>query len=139
MFTTSEFKIIHQRSDIRLSKNWTQTTDYKAENSIVNKHGELVTETYQGRKYRLISKMERSINCCEKFCRGFIGMIAALISLGLFLSFKSVRQLLSANKYDVRYALPIAESSREKDLLARIETLQRAEMERRQRRAEVTE
>lgn len=73
---------------------------------LVDRHGKRVESSYLGRKYQIVSKVERDYTKYERVYRVLIGVAAALLSLGLL--YQKVYQLFTKKKETIRYAVDAA-------------------------------
>lgn len=103
----SNFKVIHDISEINLPKNWVNAANFKSQNRIVDENGRPVSADYQGRRYRIISKKERAFSTFERIRRVALGSLAVVFSAGLALFSKSVRQLFTKQKESALFAVPV--------------------------------
>lgn len=101
----SRFKIINNTSEIALNKKWAPATKFNSKNRLVDEKGHRLSSDYKGRQYRIIEKRERTFSGLERFGRGFLGTLAVVCTLGLGLSLKSVRNLFTRSKENIRFAV----------------------------------
>lgn len=94
-------------SEIKLSSRWVDSKKFDSKCLIVDENGKLPSHDYTGRRYRLIGKKEKQLNGGERLGRGFLAIIVTITSLGLALISKSVRLLLTLDKFKVRYAIKL--------------------------------
>lgn len=99
------FRIINNTSEITLGDEWVPATKFNSKDRIVDEKGHKVSSGYQGRQYRIIEKRERTFSCSERFGRGFLGILAVVCTLCFALFSKSVRNLLTKSKENIRFAV----------------------------------
>lgn len=97
------FKIINKISEINLDDKWVQATKFNSKDRIVDEKGN--SSDYKGRQYRIIEKRERTFSNLERFGRGFLGSLALVCTSGLALCSKSVRNLFTKSKENIRFAI----------------------------------
>jgi hypothetical protein len=96
------FKIVNNTSEITLdSSQWLPAKKFNCKNRVVE---------YNGLKYQIIEKRERDFSSLERAGRGLLGVVAVICTLCLALLFKSVRNLFTKSKENIRFAM-IAPSS----------------------------
>jgi mRNA deadenylase 3'-5' endonuclease subunit Ccr4 len=97
------FQIIKNESEIKRSKEWSEVASSNYKNKLVNKRGNQISGNYHGKRYRIISVMERKFCLKERVARGFLGVVLAVSSGGLALISKDVRTLFTQPKKIVFY------------------------------------
>ena len=97
-----QIKIISSLNEIPLSSEWREASKFNCKERIVDEKGRY-SSTFEGRRYQIVAKMERSLTGSEKFFKRFLGTIAVICSLGLALIFKPVYRLFNS-KTSMRYA-----------------------------------
>ena len=101
------FKAINNQTEITLGNKWVPPSNkFNSQNRLVNAKGNNISCEYNGRKYRIIEKRERTFTALERFARGLLGLIAVICTLCLGLFSKSVRNLFTKSKATVRFAVP---------------------------------
>jgi hypothetical protein len=104
-YIMSDFKIINNSDEIKLSNDWVPVADLN-NGSLVNEKGEPVNADYQGRKYKVIQKFERDFSCGQLFVRRLLA-VAILICTLFFTCFsKTVMHLFNKTKEDIRFGIP---------------------------------
>lgn len=98
-----KIKIINSLNEIPSTPEWSKASKFKCEGRVVNNKGECSCVS-EGRSYKIIAKMERSLSGGEKLAKRFLGTIAVISSLGLALMLKSVYRLFNS-KISIRYAI----------------------------------
>lgn len=114
----SSVKIIHNQSEINLNNKWVPSTKFNSKDRIVDQNGHKIGSGYKGRQYRIIEKRERAFSGLERFGRGLLGTVAVICTLCFALFSKSVRNLFTKSKENIRFAVletPVNLSSK-KDL-----------------------
>lgn len=99
------FKIINNTSEIKLNNNWVSSTKFNSKDRLVDAKGNSVSSDYKGRQYRIIEKRERNFSTPERIGRGFLGTLAVVCTLFLALFSKTVRNLFTKPKENVRFAV----------------------------------
>ncbi|CCB87115.1 putative uncharacterized protein [Parachlamydia acanthamoebae UV-7] len=90
------FKIIKDPSEITLDNKWIVSTKFESKDRLVD---------YKGRQYRIIEKRERTFSTPERIGRGSLGTLAVVCTLCLALFSKSVRNLFTKPKTNVRFGI----------------------------------
>jgi len=99
------FKVVDDVSNIKLSSSWTGPEKFNSKYRIVGESGKPITASYKGNQYRLILKKERDFTTAERIGRGFLGVVAAVFTLGIVVIFsKRVRKLFTQEKAKIRFA-----------------------------------
>lgn len=99
------FKIVNNISDIELDSSWTDSPQFKSKDRIVNAEGVQVSSDYEGHRYRILAKKERSFSFCERTKRVFQGMLLIAGILPLIRSFNTVRKLFTKQKETIRFGV----------------------------------
>lgn len=99
------FKIISDINEISLSNKWVSATKFNSKNRLVDGKGHRVGSDYKGRQYRIIEKRERAFSGLERFGRGLLGTVAVICTLCLGLFSKSIRNLFTKSKENIRFAV----------------------------------
>jgi len=81
-------------SETKLPDDWVESPKFESHNKIVEK---------EGRNYRIISKYERAYYTSERVGRGLLGTAAVVLSLGIALLFKPVRNLFTREIKKIRF------------------------------------
>lgn len=97
-------KIINNRDEIQLSKDWIRVSSFKSKDRITDQQGKKVDSDYAGHRYKIIEKYEKKISCFARIGRGFLGVLAVAASLGLALLAKPVRNCFAPPKKKIRFA-----------------------------------
>jgi hypothetical protein len=105
------FNIIDNVSNIKLSSNWIDSAKFNSKGRTVGENGKPITASYKAKQYRLVSKKERDFTALERIGRGFLGVVAAVCTLGIAILFKSVRKLFTEKKAKIRFAVVVPQSS----------------------------
>jgi hypothetical protein len=101
----SQFEIVKSHGDIKLGKEWIDSPNYK--NRLVDESGKTVPANYEGRKYLLIAKKERSLTFCEQAVRVFIVALAVICTFGVAWLIPSVREFAAQKKESREFGMPI--------------------------------
>ena len=88
---------------IRPVEDWVVSTKFNSKNRVVDESGSRVDSHYDGRRYLLFAKLERTLTQEERVRRTCIGVALVICSLGLALFSKSVRGLFTKTKQTARY------------------------------------
>lgn len=99
------FKTINSISESNLSDKWVRATKFNSKNRLVDEKGHRVSSDYKGHQYRIIEKKERNFSGLERFGRGLLGTVAVIRSLCLGLFSKSIRNLFTKSKENIRFAV----------------------------------
>ena len=99
------FKTINSISEITLSDKWVPATKFNSKNRLVDEKGHRVGSDYKGRQCRIIEKRERNFSGLERFGRGLLGTVAVICTLCLGLFSKSIRNLFTKSKENIRFAV----------------------------------
>jgi hypothetical protein len=102
----TKLQIITSPEEAQLPIPWVDSPDFKGRNSICDVSGKLVEQNYSGRSYRLVAKKEYTFSCMQKGFRGFLGVVAIVMTLCLGLLFKVVRDLFTKQKDFLLLAVP---------------------------------
>lgn len=78
---------------------------FNCKDRLVDQNGHQVSSDYKGRQYQIIAKSERAFYAFEKFGRGFLGVVAVVLSLGIALLLKPVRDLFTQKKAKIRFGV----------------------------------
>ncbi len=93
------FKIVDHIYDIQVSNHWQDAAKFISKGTV---------KTHKGREYRLIAKKERQLSRLKRICRGALGALAILGSLGLGYLNKKFRKIIAKLLYKqveaVKYA-----------------------------------
>lgn len=101
----SSVKIINNQSEINLNNKWVPSTKFNSKDRIVDQNGHKIGSGYKGRQYRIIEKRERAFSGLERFGRGLLGTVAVICTLCFALFSKSVRNLFTKSKENIRFAI----------------------------------
>lgn len=99
------FKFINNASEITLNNKWVPAAKFNSKDRVVDEKGHQVGSDYKGRQYRIIEKRERTLSGLERFGRGLLGTVAVICTLCLGLFSKSVRNLFTKSKENIRFAV----------------------------------
>ncbi len=80
-------------------------TKFNSKNRLVDEKGHRIGFDYKGRQYRIIEKRERAFSGLERFGRGLLGTVAVICTLCLGLFSKSIRNLFTKSKENIRFAV----------------------------------
>lgn len=97
--------IINNRREINLNESWVPSGKFNSKDRIVDQNGHKIAPGHQGPQYRIIEKRERAFSGLERFGRGLLGTAAVICSLSLSLFSKSVRNLFTKSKENIRFAV----------------------------------
>lgn len=100
------FKSINNINEITLNDRWTPATKFSSKDRVVTEKGCRVSSGYGGHEYRIIDKRERAFSTLERLGRGILGMVLVRYSYGVALVLKSVRNLFTKSKENIRFAVP---------------------------------
>ena len=78
---------------------------FNCKDRLVDQNGHQVSSDYKGRQYQIIAKSERAFYAFKKFGRGFLGVVAVVLSLGIALLLKPVRDLFTQKKAKIRFGV----------------------------------
>lgn len=106
------YTIINNASEINLNNQWAPATKFNSKDRIVDEKGHKISSDYEGRRYRIIEKRERTFSNLERFERGLLGTIAVVCTLCFALFSKSIRNLFTKSKESIRFAV-LAKSKQE--------------------------
>src|SRR3989338_7700652 len=98
----SHFKIVDHESQIIIAGDWVKCSS-KSLGKITDQKGHVVHSNYQGRRYEIAEKTERSFSSQERFKRKLVGVLLAICTLCFGLFSKSVRNLFTKHKESVRF------------------------------------
>lgn len=107
----SKFIAVNNINEIRLSNKWVDSKKFEAD-QIVDHNGKPISSYYDGHQYRLIAKKERNFSCLEKFGRGFLGVLAIIVSFGhAYFHSKAVKDLFAKKKETIRFGVLIVNNN----------------------------
>ncbi len=99
------FKIINNPNEINLSREWTPALKFNCKGRIVDEKGHKVSSDFKGRTYQILEKKQRNFTCAERFGRGLLGTAIVICTLFLALFSKSVRNLFTKPKENIRFGI----------------------------------
>lgn len=105
------FVVVNNENEIKLNSEWSPAVKFNSKNRLVDEKGYRVSTDYNGSQYRIIEKRERTFSSLERCGRGFLGTLAVICTLGLALFSKSVRNLLTKSKENIRFAVFVPNSN----------------------------
>lgn len=105
------FEVVKNKSEIPERTGWTEATNFKNKDRVVDSQGNSVTADYSGRKYQLISKKEHLFTFKERAGRICLGTMAVICSMFFALASKSVRNLFVKHSQTIRYAVLLSPST----------------------------
>lgn len=105
------FNIINNVDEITLNSDWVPSTKFNSKDRVVDENGEKIGADYQGRQYQIVEKREYVFSTLERIGRGLLGTLVVVLSLGIALIFKSVRDLFIKEKLTIRFGIVIPVSS----------------------------
>ncbi len=100
------FKIIPDCNQISLGEEWTDSSQFRCRERIVDEKGRRVADDYKGRRYQILEKKETPFSTSDRIQRGLFGIIAAISTLCLALLSSYVRKLFTKPNKTIRYAIP---------------------------------
>lgn len=100
-----DFKIVSNKSAIKLNNEWREAVNSSGKDSLVDEKGERITSAHNGRKYRIISNKERTFSMGERIGRGFLGFFAVVCTFGVALVFENVRNLFLKTKENIYFGV----------------------------------
>lgn len=100
-----KFEIISNIVDIPVEDQWVAATKFNSKDRLVDEQGHKISPDYQGRRYRIVEKRERTYSGLERFARGFLGVIIIICTLCLALFSKQIRNLFIKSKETLRFGL----------------------------------
>lgn len=105
------FKIVDDVNSIQLPSNWKDSEKFISKNRLVDEFGKPVSSNYQGSTYRIILKKEYHFSLTKRIVRGMKGTIALIVTFGLAIFRKPVRDLFTKEKATCRFAVSAAKNS----------------------------
>ncbi|KIC77026.1 hypothetical protein DB41_DL00040 [Neochlamydia sp. TUME1] len=99
------FKVVNNIHEIALNHRWVPATKFNSKDRVVDEKGDKVSSDYKGRRYRIIEKRERTFSTFERMRRGLMGILEVVSTLCLALFSKSVRNLFTKSKENMRFAV----------------------------------
>ena len=98
-------RYINKAEQIDVLEGWVRCEQFKSLGDTIDESGNRVEAEHEGRKYKVVGKLGRDYTTAERVGRGLIGTILAIISLGLLLLCKPVRNLFCKERQTLIYAL----------------------------------
>jgi hypothetical protein len=98
-------KPISNINEITFDNTWVPAGKFNSKDRLVDGNGNKISSDYNGRQYWIIEKRERSFSILERLGRGFLGIVAFVCTLGFGLFSKSVTNLFTKSKKNIRFAL----------------------------------
>ena len=99
------FEVINDSSKITLSGWWGPPYKFNSKNILVNIKGNQISSSFEGHRYRIIGKKERSFSILERVIRCLVGLLLVIGTLGIALFSKSVRNLCTKSKANIRFGI----------------------------------
>lgn len=98
-----------------LRDGWILSNKFKTKGRFIDVHHNRVSSEFEGLKYQIIEKRERSFTTGERIGRAVLGIIAVICTLSTALFSKSVKNLFTNSKECVHFAL-LVNRSEEKEI-----------------------